>query len=68
MPAFWPWPEKEKPSTPTMLSTSGCLSMNFSTCSIADSVRSCVAPGGNCTLTRMLPWSSCGRKAVGMRV
>ncbi|EWS63939.1 hypothetical protein Y695_02826 [Hydrogenophaga sp. T4] len=22
--AFWPWPEKLKPSTPTMLCTSGC--------------------------------------------
>ena len=24
--AFWPWPEKEKPITATMLATSGCLS------------------------------------------
>ena len=26
MPAFWPWPENEKPITATMLCTSGCLS------------------------------------------
>ena len=45
--AFWPWPEKLKPSTPTMLCTSGCLSMKPSTCSITARVRSWVAPGGN---------------------
>ena len=57
-PAFWPWPEKLKPSTPTMLCTSGCLRMKPSTCFMTSSVRSCVAPGGSCTLTMMLPWSS----------
>jgi hypothetical protein len=31
--AFWPEPENEKPSTPTTLSTSGCLRKNCSTCS-----------------------------------
>ncbi|MDT4844248.1 hypothetical protein FQZ97_781990 [compost metagenome] len=65
--AFWPWPEKLKPSTPTMLCTSGCWSMNPSTCFITASVRSCVAPGGSCTLTSKLPWSSLGRNEVGRR-
>ena len=50
-PAFWPWPEKLKPITLTMLCTSGCLSMKPSTCFITSSVRPCVAPGGSCTLT-----------------
>jgi hypothetical protein len=44
--AFWPWPEKLKPSTPTMLCTSGCLSMKPSTCCITSRARACVAPGG----------------------
>ncbi|MCY1556598.1 hypothetical protein D9M68_933590 [compost metagenome] len=66
--AFWPWPEKLKPSTPTMLCTSGCWSMNPSTCFITASVRSCVAPGGNCTLTSSVPWSSLGRNEVGRRM
>jgi hypothetical protein len=65
--AFWPWPEKLKPSTPTMLCTSGCLSMKPSTCCITSSARSCVAPGGSCTLTSRLPWSSLGRNEVGRR-
>ena len=30
-------------------------------------VRSCVAPTGPCTCANMIPWSSAGRKAVGMR-
>ena len=51
--AFWPLPEKLKPSTPTMLCTSGCLSTKPSTFSITSSVRFWVAPGGNCTLTMM---------------
>ena len=51
--AFWPWPEKLKPSTLTMLLTSGCLSMKPSTCSITASARLVVAPGGSCTLTMM---------------
>ena len=66
--AFCPWPEKLKPRTPTMLCTSGCFRMNCSTCSITASVRSCVAPGGSCTFTMMLPWSSLGRKDVGRRM
>jgi len=65
--AFCPCPEKLKPSTPTMLCTSGCFSMKPSTCSITARVRSTVAPGGSCTLTSRLPWSSAGRKAVGRR-
>jgi hypothetical protein len=65
--AFWPWPEKLKPSTLTMLCTSGCLSMKPSTCCITSSARACVAPGGSCTLTSRVPWSSLGRKDVGKR-
>jgi len=65
--AFWPWPEKLKPSTLTMLCTSGCFSMKPSTCCITPSVRSTVAPGGNCTFTSIVPWSSPGRKEVGSR-
>ena len=67
-PAFWPWPEKLKPITPTMLCTSGCFRMKPSTCCMTDSARSCVAPGGSCTFTMMLPWSSCGRNELGRRV
>ena len=48
--AFWPLPEKLKPSTLTILSTSGWLSMKLSACCITASVRACVAPGGSCTL------------------
>ena len=51
--AFWPWPENEKPSTPTMLCTSGCLRMKSSTWAITLRVRSWVAPGGSCTFTMM---------------
>jgi hypothetical protein len=50
-PAFWPEPLNEKPSTLTILSTSGCFMKNCSTCDMAASVRACEAPGGNCTLT-----------------
>ena len=64
-PAFCPEPEKLKPTTLTMLSTSGCLSMKASVCFMTSSVRACVAPGGSCTFTRMLPWSSLGTKEVG---
>ena len=67
MPAFCPWPENEKPITATMLLTSGCLSMKASACSTTARVRSCVAPGGSWMLSRMLPWSSCGRNEVGRR-
>ena len=51
--AFWPWPEKLKPSTLTILSTSGWPRRNFSACCITASVRACVAPGGSCTLAMM---------------
>ncbi|MNV63630.1 hypothetical protein D3C71_1562340 [compost metagenome] len=64
-PAFWPWPEKLKPSTLTMLETSGCCSANFSTSSITAWVRCSVAPGGSWTLAMTVPWSSPGRKEVG---
>ena len=64
---FCPEPEKLKPSTLAMLWTSGCLSMKASTCSITLSVRLAVAPGGSCTLTNRLPWSSFGRNEVGSR-
>ena len=64
-PAFWPLPEKLKPSTETMFCTSGCASMKASTCCITASVRFCVAPGGSCTLTRMLPWSLVGDEGGG---
>lgn len=49
--AFWPWPEKEKPITPMVSATSGCLCRKFSTAATAASVRLEVAPGGSCTLT-----------------
>ncbi len=52
-PAFCPWPENEKPATVTMFSTSGCLSMNSSTCDSTADVRDWAAPGGNCTLVMM---------------
>ena len=48
--AFWPLPEKLKPSTLTILSTSGCCRKKLSACCITASVRVCVAPGGSCTL------------------
>ena len=48
--AFWPLPEKLKPSTLTILSTSGWLRKNASACCMTASVRVCVAPGGSCTL------------------
>ena len=66
--AFCPCPEKLKPSTLTMPCTSGCLRMKPSTCFITSSVRSCVAPGGSCTFTSMVPWSSLGRNEVGKRM
>jgi hypothetical protein len=65
--AFWPLPAKLKPSTLTMFCTSGCCSIQPSTCCITSSVRFCVAPGGSCTLTSTLPWSSLGRNEVGSR-
>ena len=65
--AFCPWPEKLKPSTLTMPCTSGCLSTKPSTCCMTASVRSRVAPGGNCTLTSIVPWSSAGKNEVGRR-
>ena len=33
---------------------------------MVSSVRSLVAPAGSCTIIIRLPWSSCGRKEVGM--
>ena len=51
--AFWPVPEKLKPSTLTMLWVSGWFRKKPSACFITASVRSCVAPGGNCTLAMM---------------
>ena len=65
--AFCPEPEKLKPRMLTMLATSGCLSMKSSTFVITSLVRLTVAPGGNCTLTIRLPWSSLGRNDEGSR-
>ena len=53
MPAFWPVPEKLKPNTLTMLCTSGCFRKKPSACFITAIVRSCVAPGGSCTMAMM---------------
>lgn len=52
-PAFCPWPEKEKPATVTMFSTSGCLSMKSSTWCSTSLVRDCAAPAGNWMLVMM---------------
>ncbi len=49
--AFWPAPEKLKPSTLTILSTSGWAMKKPSTFLMTASVRSSAAPGGNCTFT-----------------
>jgi hypothetical protein len=47
--AFWPLPEKLKPSTLTICETSGWFRKKPSACCITANVRPCVAPGGSCT-------------------
>ena len=50
---FWPWPEKLKPTTPTMLATSGCFMMNASASASTSLVRASVAPAGSWMLAMM---------------
>ena len=66
---FWPAPPRLKPatvnspSTASFSSTRKCCSTFFST----SIVRSCVAPAGSTAWTSTIPWSSSGRKALGIR-
>ena len=69
MPMCWPLPPKEKPATVKMART---VSFSFSrkwssTFFSTSSVRSWVAPAGSMTWLNITPWSSSGRKEVGMR-
>ena len=68
-PEFCPRPAKLKPFTAITLLT---VSFSFSnkcwvTACSTWSVRAAVAFGGSCTCTNKVPWSSSGKKAVGMR-
>jgi hypothetical protein len=55
-----------KPMTEEQYSTPGVFMMIFSACSAIWRVRWREAASGNCTPAKMKPWSSSGRKLVGM--
>ncbi|MCY1293142.1 hypothetical protein D9M70_423900 [compost metagenome] len=70
MAELWPRPAKLKPVTvntdcTVSFSSSSRYSRIWSTTAW---VRSALAPDGVCTWAKSTPWSSSGRKAVGMRV
>jgi hypothetical protein len=69
MALFWPLPAKLKPATENTDSTASASSSRkwSSTVRRTARVRGWVAPAGNWTWVKMKPWSSSGRKAVGMR-
>ena len=69
MPVFWPLPLKLKPCT---VNTDSMFFFSLSTkclvrASIDAWVRSEVAPTGACTMVISTPWSSSGRKPLGVR-
>ena len=69
MPVFCPLPPKLKPCTVKMDSMSSfAVSRNTcSTCFTDSSVRSWVAPTGAWMMVISTPWSSSGRKPLGVR-
>ncbi|MNT18783.1 hypothetical protein D3C72_1540000 [compost metagenome] len=69
-PELWPRPAKLKPVTVnTEFTVSFSSSSRYSRIwSTTAWVRSALAPDGVCTWANSTPWSSSGRKAVGMRV
>ena len=55
-----------KPTTDVTLATPGVLRTISSTRRTTASVRLTDAPSGNCTSAKIAPWSSDGRKPVGV--
>ncbi|MDT4871562.1 hypothetical protein FQZ97_1066960 [compost metagenome] len=70
MPELCPRPAKLKPVTVNTELTTSCSSVSrYSRMSSTTAwVRSALDPEGVCTWANSTPWSSSGRKAVGMRV
>ncbi len=57
----------EKPTIDSTLATCGMPCRMSSTRLTTSRVRFTEAASGSCTLTKNAPWSSCGRKPVGVR-
>ncbi|MNC24610.1 hypothetical protein D3C75_726670 [compost metagenome] len=70
MPELWPRPAKLKPLTVNTDDTvsASSLSRYSRIWSTTTCVRSALEPAGVCTWAKSTPWSSSGRKAVGMRM